>query len=190
VVRQYAALTAREVRLTVRHLAFVVLALATVANLNSNFLGNVRGQHVHPRTGFFLQHALNDSTIVILLTVFFAGVLVWRERGHRTHEILDSQAIPNAVLYGSKLSALLLMQVAYALVVVGYGIFVQLALYAALVAATYLLASTLLERRWAALAGRPRFIAPPPGTRAERRAAPPARARRPPRRPAGRPSPG
>jgi len=128
-VRQYAALTAREVRLTVRHLAFVVLALATVANLNSNFLGNVRGQHVHPRTGFFLEHALNDSTIVILLTVFFAGVLVWRERGHRTHEILDSQPIPNAVLYGSKLSALLLMQVAYALVVVGYGIFVQLALF-------------------------------------------------------------
>jgi ABC-2 type transport system permease protein len=129
VLRQYTVLTLRELRLTVSHLAFIVLALATVANLSSNFLGNVRGQHVYPRTGFFLEHALNDSAIVIVLTVFFAGVLVWRERGHRTHEILDSQPLPNAVLYGSKLSALLLMQVAYAVLVIGYGIFVQLALY-------------------------------------------------------------
>jgi len=129
VFRQFAVLTMRELRLTLGHLAFIVLALATVANLSSNFLGNVRGQHVHPRTGFFLQHALNDSAIVIVLTLFFAGVVVWRERGHRAHEIVDSQPLPNAVLFGSKLSALLLMQVAYAVLVAGYGIFVQLVLF-------------------------------------------------------------
>lgn len=127
--RAYVALTLRELRLTVGHLAFVVLALATLANLNSNFLGNVRGQQVYPRTGFFLQNALNDSAIVIVLTLFFAGVMVWRERGHRTHEIVDSQPVPNAVLFGSKLSALLLMQVAYAMLVIAYGVFVQLVLY-------------------------------------------------------------
>jgi ABC-type transport system involved in multi-copper enzyme maturation permease subunit len=122
-------LTLRELRLTLGHLAFVVLALATLANLSSNFLGNVRGQHVHPRTGFFLQHALHVDAFVILLTVFFAGIIVWRERGHRTHEILDSQPLPNAVLFGSKLSALLLMQTAYAALIVAYGVFVQLALF-------------------------------------------------------------
>ncbi len=122
-------LTLRELRLTIGHLAFVVLALATIATLSSNFLGNVRGQHVHPRTGFFLQHALNVDAIVILLTVFFAGVIVWRERGHRTHEIVDSQPLPNAVLFGSKLSALLLMQAAYAALIVAYGVFVQLVLF-------------------------------------------------------------
>jgi len=126
---QYAVLTLRELRLTVGHLAFVVLAFATIANLNSNFLGNVRGQHVHPRTGFFLEHALHEDAFVIVLTLFFAGVLVWRERGHRTHELVDSQPLPNAVLYGSKLSALLLMQAMYASLIVAYGIFAQLALF-------------------------------------------------------------
>lgn len=128
-LRQYAALTMRELRLTVRHLAFIVLALATLANLSSNFLGNVRGQHVFPRTGFFLQHALREDMFVILLTVFFAGVLVWREREHRSHELFDSQPLSDAILYGSKLSALLLLQAAYAALVMGYGVFVQLVLF-------------------------------------------------------------
>ena len=128
-LRQYAVLTRRELSLTVRHLAFVVLGLATIANLNSNFVGNVRAQGIYPRTGFFIEYGLRESSFVIILTIFFAGVLIWREREHRIHQIVDSQPLLSAATFGSKLSALLLMQAAYALLVIAFGIFVQTAFF-------------------------------------------------------------
>ena len=72
---------------------------------------------------------MRESFFAIVLTIFFAGTLVWREREHRTHEILDSQPLPNAVIYGSKLSALLLMQTAYAALVIAFGIFAQVVFF-------------------------------------------------------------
>ncbi|MGK2962979.1 MAG: hypothetical protein ACSLFK_12655 [Gemmatimonadaceae bacterium] len=128
-LRQYAVLTRRELSLTVRHLAFIVLGIATLANLHSNFVGNVQAQGIYPRTGFFIEYGLRVSSFVIILTIFFAGTIVWREREHRIHQIVDSQPLPTAVIYGSKLSALLMMQLALAILITAFGIVVQAAFF-------------------------------------------------------------
>ena len=88
----------------------------------------------------------------------------WDESGYLTIAISDAQAVRaggaaalwDAFVHQPSQAPLVPLLTAPALLLFGdglvQGLFVQLALYAALVAATYLLASTLLERRWAALA--------------------------------------
>jgi len=63
---------------------------------------------------------------IIILTIMFAGELVWRSRDFRMSNILDSLPVPNWVFYISKLSGLMFMQVILLSIIMVCGIVVQL----------------------------------------------------------------
>jgi len=66
------------------------------------------------------------SLFIVILTIMFAGELVWRARDYRMSNILDAMPVPNWVLYISKLSGIMFMQVILLCVIMVCGIIVQL----------------------------------------------------------------
>ncbi|MCW3121584.1 MAG: hypothetical protein JWQ38_1076 [Flavipsychrobacter sp.] len=63
---------------------------------------------------------------IVILTIMFAGELVWRGRDFHMSNILDSLPVPNWVFYISKLSGLMFMQVILLTIIMICGIIVQL----------------------------------------------------------------
>lgn len=63
---------------------------------------------------------------IVILTIMFAGELVWRARDFRMNNILDALPVPNWVFYASKLSGLMFMQVILLTIIMVCGIIVQL----------------------------------------------------------------
>jgi ABC-2 type transport system permease protein len=63
---------------------------------------------------------------IVILTIMFAGELVWRAREFRMNNILDSLPVPNWVFYISKLAGLFFMQVILLAIIMVCGIVVQL----------------------------------------------------------------
>ncbi|HEX8316863.1 M1 family aminopeptidase [Longimicrobium sp.] len=63
--------------------------------------------------------------IVSLLTAFYAGELVWRERDARVHEISDATPVPDWVPYAGKFLALALMLAAIQAVLMAAGMALQ-----------------------------------------------------------------
>jgi len=47
---------------------------------------------------------------VLIITTFYGGELVWKDRGHRIHELIDSKPVSPLFLYLSKLGCLFLIQ--------------------------------------------------------------------------------
>ncbi len=62
---------------------------------------------------------------VVILTIMFAGELVWRARDNNMSNILDSMPVPNWVYYVSKLFGLWFMQVILLCVILVCGIIIQ-----------------------------------------------------------------
>ena len=58
---------------------------------------------------------------------FYSGELVWRERDAHLNQIMDALPVQRWVLYGSKLAALMLVQVLLAAMVMVCGLIVQVA---------------------------------------------------------------
>ena len=63
---------------------------------------------------------------MVILTIMFAGELVWRGRDFRMSNIFDSLPVPNWVFYASKLAGLMFMQVIFLIIIMVCGIIVQL----------------------------------------------------------------
>jgi len=63
--------------------------------------------------------------IIIIITIMFAGELVWKSRDFRMSNILDALPVPNWVFYMSKMIGLMFMQVILLLLIMVCGIIVQ-----------------------------------------------------------------
>lgn len=63
---------------------------------------------------------------MVILTIFFSGEIVWRNRENRMDNILDALPAPNWVFYISKLSGLMFMQVILISIIIVCGLLVQL----------------------------------------------------------------
>lgn len=63
----------------------------------------------------------------LIIIIYYAGELVWRERDNRMNQIYDALPIPNWVPFASKLSALMLVQVVLLALVMICGIITQVA---------------------------------------------------------------
>ncbi|MGA0606615.1 ABC transporter permease/M1 family aminopeptidase [Phenylobacterium sp. VNQ135] len=109
--------------------AFVVLLLLGLFNAaGSLFLGAERGgTDIYPVTSWVIQ-TLNGAftLIVIIVAIYYAGELVWRERDRKTHEIVDATAVPDWAFVVPKTLALALVLVATLLVSAAAGVLVQL----------------------------------------------------------------
>ena len=62
---------------------------------------------------------------IVVLTIMFAGELVWRSRDHRMSNIIDALPVPNWVFYVSKLTGLMFMQLILLTIIMVCGIIVQ-----------------------------------------------------------------
>ncbi|MGA8490629.1 MAG: ABC transporter permease, partial [Terriglobales bacterium] len=128
-LRELIFLTRLQFGETVKSVFFAVLVLAgaLLAILSANGINNPFSTPVYPVTWRMLELGGGGFTFFILVIVtFFSGELVWRERDAQLNQIMDALPVPGWVLFGSKLFALMLIQVVLVLMVMVSGLIVQL----------------------------------------------------------------
>lgn len=104
---QLAATTKLETKLIFKSPAFWVLAIVGTINLiiTLNLTGRFYGIPIWPRTFAIIDTVrAASSMITLLMAIYFAGEVVWRERERRFSEIIDATPIPNWIFLISKLA--------------------------------------------------------------------------------------
>ena len=110
---------------------FVLLALAgllSVANLwLSTDISTLYGGRTYPVTRVMIG-ALNGSftAMVLIIAIYYAGELVWRERERRTAEIVDSTAVPDWAFIAPKTLAISLVLISTYAISIAVGMAIQL----------------------------------------------------------------
>jgi ABC-type transport system involved in multi-copper enzyme maturation permease subunit len=88
---------------------FVVMLLFALINVvaSSSIIESLFGTPVYPVTGLFLRLVQSSFSIfALLILIFYAGELVWRERTLRMSEIIDALPMPTWTIWSAKLTAL------------------------------------------------------------------------------------
>lgn len=109
--------------------AFVVLLLIGLFNSAGGLLlgAELEGAALYPVTRWVINTLEGAFTLVIIvIAIYYAGELVWRERDRRTHEIIDATPAPDWTFIVPKTVALALVLIATLMVSVLGGIAVQL----------------------------------------------------------------
>jgi hypothetical protein len=128
--KQLASLTQLQFAETVKNVFFFVLVLAgaLMAIFSAYGINAPFTTPVYPVTWRMLELGGGGFTLFLLAIVtFYSGELVWRERDARLNQIMDAMPVQRWVLYGSKLGALMLVQVLLALLIMVCGLIVQTA---------------------------------------------------------------
>ncbi|HSE11357.1 MAG TPA: ABC transporter permease subunit, partial [Rudaea sp.] len=106
---QYWKLATFDTRGVLTGVAFLVMLAFGLFNLTGSLvLGNeMFGTKVYPVT-HLMTEAMDGSYnfLLIIIIAFYAGELVWRERGARISEVTDAFALPDFIPLLSKLTAL------------------------------------------------------------------------------------
>ncbi|CAN5321814.1 M1 family metallopeptidase [soil metagenome] len=95
---QFKALTRFDMAFVFRSPAFFVLLLLGVFNAIGSFTltGESRGVNYLPVTRAVVEALLGSFNLIpIIIAVYYAGELVWRDRERRIHEIVDATAAPS-----------------------------------------------------------------------------------------------
>ena len=123
------ALSRFDMAFVFRSPAFFVLLFIGVINagLSAWFAGEFYGNGSFPVTRVMVQALQGGFTIMpIIIAIYYAGELVWRDRERRLHEIVDATAAPDWTHLVPKIVAIALVLTASALVAVATGMAVQL----------------------------------------------------------------
>jgi len=104
----------------------MITAIVMLA-VNAGQIGKILGTTTFPVT-YKVTEMLRSTFYLFMLIIitFYAGELIWRERDNKLDGIIHSMPIPNWMLYSSKLSALMMLGVFLMLVVMIFGMFVQI----------------------------------------------------------------
>ena len=130
-VRAWWALTRESLGRTVLHPSFLILSGLTVLLTLVNFVLGLKTEGhytnpAYPLTSWFIPTAATMMDIMIIpITVFFSGWIVWREKEDGSSELYDALPLPNWALAGSKMATLLGLQMVLVLLVVLAGLGVQ-----------------------------------------------------------------
>lgn len=125
-----AALTRHDMGFVFRSPAFFVLLAIGVLNGGASawFTGEWYGSGSYPVTRLMVQALQGAFTIMpIVIAIYYAGELVWRDRERRLHEIVDATPAPDLVHLLPKIAAIALVLAATGAVAVLTGMGVQLA---------------------------------------------------------------
>ncbi len=128
-LRQFPSLVALYLRETVKNVYFGVIVLSGALFIlgNAKVVGSIFGTNTYPVTYQVIDFASGQFTIIMLIiTAFYAGELVWRERDARMASIGDSLPAPTWLGFFAKLATLMAAQAAIQLVVLGCGVVIQL----------------------------------------------------------------
>jgi ABC-2 type transport system permease protein len=87
---------------------FVLLAIGVLNSWGGLWYANqLYGTEVYPATRLMVQALEGSFTIIpIIIAIFYAGELVWRDRQQRMHEIVDATAAPDTVHLLPKVAAI------------------------------------------------------------------------------------
>lgn len=127
--RELFSLTGLQFAETVKNVFFGVLVLAGAlwAIFSAYNINNPFSTPVYPVTWEMLELGGSGFALFILAIITFcSGELVWRERDAQLNQIMDALPVHRWVLFGSKLLALMLVQVLLIFMVMACGIFVQI----------------------------------------------------------------
>ena len=109
-----------NLRETTKNIYFLVIALAGVLMMFASALdmGSMFGTNTYPATYLVLESVSDTFQLFMLvITTFYAGELVWREREARMAQMLDALPIPSWLPLLAKLFALIGLQALLMLVV-------------------------------------------------------------------------
>lgn len=127
---RFSARTRLEMGQVFKSPAFAVLLVMGLFNSLGGLIFGAEqfGAALYPVTRWVIG-TLNGSFtfLVMIVAVFYAGELVWRERERRTHEIIDATALPDWAFLIPKTLAIALVLLAMLLVSAATGVIVQLA---------------------------------------------------------------
>lgn len=126
---QFKALTRFDMIFVFRSPAFFVLLLLGIINAVAGLAltGEARGVNYLPVTRAVVEALLNSFTLIpIIIAVYYAGELVWRDRERRIHEIVDATAAPSWAFLVPKVLAITLVLLATLCVGVLTGVVFQL----------------------------------------------------------------
>jgi ABC-2 type transport system permease protein len=118
-----------NLRESVKNIYFVVLMLATVLAIfaASLELGSMYGTITYPVTYKVLELIGGVlSLFMFIITTFYAGELIWREREARVAQMLDALPVPSWLPLLSKLLALVGLQVLLLAVTMVAGMLIQM----------------------------------------------------------------
>lgn len=127
--QQIKLITRFEFLKIVKSIFFLIIILLCILSLAvvSTQMGLIYGTNTYPVTYQILQigGALFQFFMLILI-VFYSGIVVWRERDSKTEELIGTAPIKNATILFSKFLALVLVQVALLFVIIFSGVFIQM----------------------------------------------------------------
>lgn len=117
-----------EVRQVVLSPAFaVVMAWGLFTTFYALLTRDVAGRPTYPTTLTLIPHIEGAFAVILLvIALFYAGELVWRERDRRIHEIVDATAMPSWAYVVPKTLAMALVLMAMLLANVAAAVLVQL----------------------------------------------------------------
>lgn len=120
------AMSWTESRRLIFHPAFLILTAIAMLQAYRNFVANAgpNGSNVYPLTWWFIDNGSKDLFgYMIPITVFFTGLIVWKERDLKCHEIYGAMPLPNWSYYFSKLTTIWTVQVffVFATILTGIG---------------------------------------------------------------------
>ncbi|CAN7283481.1 ABC transporter permease/M1 family aminopeptidase [Duganella sp. LjRoot269] len=118
-----------NLRETTKNIYFVVIVLAGVLMMFASSLdmGSMFGTTTYPVTYLVLESVSETFALFMLvITTFYAGELVWREREARMGQMLDALPVPSWLPMLSKLFALIGLQVLLMAIVMLSGMAIQI----------------------------------------------------------------
>ena len=122
------AQTKLNLRETIKNVYFIAIALCGVLFMASTapVITKMFGTSTYPVTYAVLEVLSGSFALfMLIITTFYAGELVWRERDARISQLFDTLPIPNALPLLSKLCSLILLQGILLFVLMIFGIVFQ-----------------------------------------------------------------
>jgi ABC-2 type transport system permease protein len=128
-LRQLPGLVRLYLRETVKNVYFIVLVITGALFVfgNAKVIGSLFGTNTYPVTYQVLDFTAGSFALfTLIITAFYAGELVWRERDARMAQIADSLPQPTWLPFLAKLVTLMAVQALLQVVVMACGILIQL----------------------------------------------------------------
>jgi ABC-type transport system involved in multi-copper enzyme maturation permease subunit len=174
--RTYFAVAGLEARTIFKGVPFLIMMILGVANIwgNSTTLGNRFGTSVYPTTGSMIDIIFGGFLIFgMLISAFYAGDIVWRERSLKLNEVTDTMPLPTWAQWAAKFTGLVLVSYAtltlailtamaiqaskgyynFELAVYAKGVFLQLGGFLFLITALSFILQVLFNQKFVAFAG-------------------------------------
>ncbi len=128
--KQYFATIRLESAQIFKGIPFIIMLVLGMLNIwgNSTALSNRFGTSVYPTAGAMVD-VINGGFAIfaILITAFYAGDIVWRERTLRMNEVTDTMPLPTWAQWAAKFSALVLVAFATLVMAIGTAMVIQTA---------------------------------------------------------------